>query len=312
MRRFAVPVLICMLSSPCFAGGALDSAIISAHEACGGIAAEMNRMKTIAGINIAVTSVGTLAGGGALATGLAKSRKDKALEELRKMDEKYGEEDGPTEGEIEKFLAELDRVLQLPETELNIQIEVAKKDLERQSQRLGNWRTGLLAGNTATNVAGAVIAGRNKVGEDLQADIDDCRAVVSELARTRLQSRADGLSDADPMMSRAQRIIDGCRDYDTVTDAQINSINKRANAAMWAGIAGATVGAAGTVTSAIANTDATRKDDSNKEKNLNKASNVLAGGATVASAVAIVFNATQISAIKRISAAADNCEGAMR
>ena len=55
-----------------------------------------------------------------------------------------------------------------------------------------------------------------------------------------------------------------------------------------------------------------RKGDSQKEKNLNTASNVLAGGTTVASGVAVVFNATQIGAIKRAANVADECEEALR
>ena len=66
----------------------------------------------------------------------------------------------------------------------------------------------------------------------------------------------------------------------------------------------------------MANTDSTRNDNSEsgktKEKNLNMASNILAGGTTVASGVATVFNATQIGAIKRAVTVADKCEEALK
>ena len=39
---------------------------------------------------------------------------------------------------------------------------------------------------------------------------------------------------------------------------------------------------------------------------------IWAGTTTVASAAATVFNATQISAIKRAAAVADECEGALK
>ena len=48
-----------------------------------------------------------------------------------------------------------------------------------------------------------------------------------------------------------------------------------------------------------------------KEKNLNTAANVMAGGATVASGVATIFNATQIGAIKRAVNIAAECEEAL-
>ena len=49
-----------------------------------------------------------------------------------------------------------------------------------------------------------------------------------------------------------------------------------------------------------------------KEKNLNTAANVLAGGTTAASLSGTIFNATQISAIKRAATVADECEGALK
>ena len=49
-----------------------------------------------------------------------------------------------------------------------------------------------------------------------------------------------------------------------------------------------------------------------KEKNLNTASNILAGGTAVASGVAAVFNATQISAIKKIAKIAEDCEKVLK
>ena len=44
-----------------------------------------------------------------------------------------------------------------------------------------------------------------------------------------------------------------------------------------------------------------------KEKNLNTTANILAGASTVASATATVFNATQISAIKKVAEVAQQC-----
>ena len=72
-------------------------------------------------------------------------------------------------------------------------------------------------------------------------------------------------------------------------------------------------GLAGTITSASANSDGVRNgDDTQREKKLNTAANVLAGGTTAASLSATIFNATQISAIKRAATVADECEGALK
>ena len=181
-------------------------------------------------------------------------------------------------------------------------------ELNKQSKSLGNWRTGLMAGNTATNVAGAIIAGNNKVDDDLQAQIDSCKKAVDELQRSMMQARMDGED-----ISEAQGIVNACKEYNYV---DISPINKRAKGAMISSVVGATTGLAGTVTSAVANTDKTRNDNTDagkqKEKNLNTASNVLAGTSTLASGVATVSNATQISAIKKVAAVAEKCTGVLK
>ena len=66
------------------------------------------------------------------------------------------------------------------------------------------------------------------------------------------------------------------------------------------------------MTSASANSQSVRDGDVAREKNLNTAANVLAGGTTVASGVATVFNATQINAIKRATTVAEACERALK
>ena len=96
----------------------------------------------------------------------------------------------------------------------------------------------------------------------------------------------------------------------------VSKIQKQAKGSLISSAIGATTGLTGTVTSAVANTDKTRNDNMDagkqKEKNLNTASNVLAGATTVASGTATVFNALQISTIKRVAQTAAECEGALK
>lgn len=188
------------------------------------------------------------------------------------------------------------------------QIEAQIDKLTKQSKNLGNWRTGLMAGSTATNVAGAIIASKNKVDKDLQTMINECKSSVTELSRSMMQARMDGRD-----IAKAQAIVSACGGYDTL---DVSKINKRADGAKWSSIVGAAIGATGTVTSVMANTDKTRDDNSDsgkqKEKNLNTASNILAIGVTAASATSTVFNATQISAIKRASDITDKCQEALQ
>jgi hypothetical protein len=247
---------------------------------------------------------------GATVVGIVKANKDKQAEELERLIKELSEMEDDKESPTDEQIAQWGREFnQSYESGKNAQTLTQKLDkLTKQSKSLGNWRTGLLAGGTATNVAGAIIAGTNKVDADLQTQINKCKKAVVNLRDSIMQARMNGTD-----VSEANSIAAACGEYDYV---DISPINKRGTGAMVSSIVGATTGAAGTVTSAMANTDTTRNDNSDagkqKEKNLNTASNVLAGASTVASATATVFNATQISAIKKVAAVAEKCTGVLK
>lgn len=289
----------------------LDDALRATYTACVGIDDELADLKTMAGINTAVTGVGTGLGAGATVVGIVKAGKDAEAEELEKLIKELHElEDGkeePSDAEVASFLKEFETSYDSAIKDLTT-AQAKLDELNKQSKSLGNWRTGLMAGNTATNVAGAIIAGNNKVDDDLQAQIDSCKKAVNELQRSMMQARMDGED-----ISEAQGIVNACKEYNYV---DVSPINKRGKGAIISSAVGATTGLAGTVTSAVANTDKTRNDNTDagkqKEKNLNTASNVLAGASTVASATATVFNATQISAIKKVATVAEKCTGVLK
>ncbi len=86
--KFFIIYSVCVgLSLPVSAGAdvlALDSALNTTYNACAGISNDLTNLKKMAGINTAVTAVGTVAGGVALGAGIAKANVDqeqKALEE---------------------------------------------------------------------------------------------------------------------------------------------------------------------------------------------------------------------------------------
>lgn len=288
----------------------LDDALRATYTACVGIDDELSDLKTMAGINTAITSVGTATGVGATVTGLVKSNKDKQIEiKLEKLREIEQKNPGlqSTDAEWDNFESGLT-------TELaNAKIEVEKyqaeiEKLNQQSKKLGNWRTGLMTGATATNVAGAIIAGTNRVDGDLKTQIDNCISGVKTLRNSIMQARMDGTD-----VSEAESIASACGEYEYV---DVSKINNRAKGATISSTVGAATGLAGTVASATANSNKIRDAQGDaaqqKEKNLNTASNVLAGATTVASATATVFNATQISAIKKVAAVAEKCTGVLK
>ena len=311
--RIFIPIFMCGICLCANAADELSIAVENTRTACGGIGAELNHMKTMAGINTAVTGVGTVAGGVALGTGIAKAGVDKEIEDLeRRIAElERSRANVPVEQITVENRAEFNRQLNEFVNSYTAELQQRESELsaaEQKSKTLGNWRTGTLAGATATNIAGAVIAGTNRVRGDLESQIDECLKTVKVLSNVRMQARIDG-SATEAELLRAENIVRACENWATVDLSSIN--NKSTGATVSAGV-GAGLGLAGTITSASANSQTVRDGDAEKEKNLNTAANVLAGGTTAASAVATVFNATQIGAIKRAATVADECEGALK
>ena len=285
----------------------LDDALRATYTACVGIDDELSDLKKMAGINTAVTAVGTATAGGATVVGIVKASKDREAEELdkliKKLEELTKDKPDPTDAEKEKFFQEFEESYDNAVKNL----EETKKKLDsvsNQSKRLGNWRTGLIATSTATNVAGAIIAGTGQNTGDLQTMIDGCKAATENLRQSIGQARISGED-----VTEARAILTACDEYNYV---DISKITNRGKGAMISSIVGSATGAAGTVTSAMANSGGVRGQYDAREKNLNTAANVLSGATAAASATATVFNATQISAIKKVANVAEKCTGVLK
>jgi hypothetical protein len=305
MGVFVVCAIV--LSPYAYAANAeFETAIANTRANCDGIYDELRLLQTWAGVNVGVTGAGTLAGGGAVYAGFKKQRQDKLAEQIAKQLENIetmsDEQFLHLLGMMADYNAETDRG--------KLQDELTK--VEKKSKNLGNWRTGLMAGNTATNIAGAVIAQKNKnAGKDVIDIVRACMISVEELKAVRMQARLDGASEND--LVSAREIIDKCGKHDI---RLLEKIPRRSDAAKWSAIVGIGTGASGTITSAIANADKTRNNNSdagkNKEKNLNAASNVLAIASTAVSGTATGFNIATITAINKAMETANDCEYALR
>lgn len=286
----------------------LNTALQNTYRACEGINDNLYELKVLAGVNTTVTAVGTGLGVGAVGTGLAKVATDRKIEELEKELERLSNEYNgpePTREDKDRFLQECDKYEALHEDD-NIKTEVGA--LTEKSKKLGNWRTGLLASNTATNIAGAIISSKTINKDDIQGQIEKCISATKELNNAINAARMNGED-----VNEAKQIYDTCREYEYI---DISPINKRGKGAMISSSVGAIVGGVGTITSGVANSEKIRDDNTDagkkKEKDLNTASNVLAVGATAASATATVFNATQIAAIKKIAKVSESCTGVLQ
>ena len=300
-RVFLPCLFLIIYSLPTFAQTNLSTAIQNTRNACSGISDSMYDMKVKAGINTAVTSVGTVAGGVALGTGIAKANVDKEIDLLLALDR------APAATERDS------NSIELSSDDYNVLLTLnpdANKisELEQKSKTLGNVRTGTLAASTVTNIAGTAIAATNKVSDDLEENIQKCIESVKELSNAKLTAKMEKTA-TDAEIAFADQIINACRDYEYV---DLKPINKRATGAAVSSGIGIGTGVIGTITSAVANTDKTRNGDIQTEKGLNTTANIMAGASTGASAVATIFNATQISAIKKVANVAEVCEGALK
>lgn len=256
----------------------LDAALRETYTNCVGIDDALHDIKVLAGINTAVTGVGTVAGGGALIAGI---KRHNILNKLRDIEDDP-KNDMPTYNDI--------NITVRPDFVPN---------LKSKKQKLGNWRTGLLAVNTATNVAGTVIAAKNAHNDDLDAQIKSCADSVDELKQSIIQSKLNGEN-----VNEANAIYDACVEYKYI---DLSVLKKRAKGAEISSALGGATGAVGIITSAVAN-----KSSGEKERKLDTASNILAGGATVLTGGATVFNAMQISAVKRVADVAQRCESLLK
>ncbi len=290
---FSIFALLGIVSSA-HAAVDIESAIAKVRTSCGDLSSELKQMKTLAGVGTGVSAAGIATGGVALGVGIAKAKIDKKLE--------CG---SCPSGEEFCVVSCVEVDDEAPEQGSDEYDELAKK-----SETLGHIRTGTLAATTAVNIAGAAVGGVNmkKAKGTLTEMVSDCLASVKELSAAYGQARiARTASDED--LGRVETIVRVCNEWSTV---DLSKIDNRATGSFASSVVGATTGAAGTITSVLANSENIRTANDQKEKNLNLASNVLAGGATVASTAATIFNATQISAIKRASTVADACDGALR
>lgn len=293
----------------------LEIALRNTYTNCVGIEEQLSAMKKMAGINTAVTGVGTGLGIGAVAVGIAKKNVDAELEKkFQKMDSwAYGASGDVDVASSEDWLKNFEKSDGPSYGDENNTINGKKtfQELNDKSKKLGNWRTGLLVGNTVTNVAGSVIAASNRVDETLQEQIQNCAAALRNLKKVIAQARIDGLD-----ITEAVEIESACGGVESLDAENIEKINKMATGGMVSALVGTGTGVVGTITSAIANSDRIRKDDTEqgkkKERNLNTAANVLAAGSTVASAAATVFNASQIKTIQEATIIAEKCTEVLR
>ncbi len=328
MHKYFALLLCLVIPLSCFAADSFENdegAVLenlyetyeSVRQFCGGISDRVSAISGVSKVNTAVTAVGTVASGGALAAGIVKAQTDKKIEELqRKICERGGcDPDKVAAMSDAEFLDVVAKpFIRQMELDRELQRLQAEKDAETaKSKKLGNWRTGLMAGATATNVASAIVAGLNRNQSDLIQQITACNTAVDRLRAARTAAINGGINPIEnPILNEFNETIELCG---ALNVADIDKIEKRMTVVMGTSIGGAVIGAVGTGTSIAANTDKVRNDDTDvgkqKEKNLNTVANISTGLSTATGAVGTGFNISLITLTKKILKSAERCEATL-
>ena len=279
------------------------------QNACSGIKSSLD---TIFGLSVATTvssGLGTVAAGGALAVGITKAVKDKKIEEkeveLNTLESRTQNlSDDPEE--LKKQLAKIMPKLEEDYAKLKKEIDTDTK----KSKILGNVRTGLMAGATATSaVSTGTSIGATLTATKLAEKMAECNNALKDLKMAKSTAEAEEVEPTDTSVIKAGEILAVCTGYD---ESNIKSLKTLATAnTIVSGIGTATAGA-GTITSAMANSKKVRAGDKKKEKNLNLASNILAGVTMGTSGTSTALSAVQINKAKKDSEMAEKCEAVLQ
>lgn len=275
---------------------------------CSGISDEISKVSKVSKANTAVTAVGTVAAGGALAVGMAKSREEQEIDNLVNQICRAGGCSAETVSAMssEQFY---DNVI-IPMA----QIAELQKKLDR-SKKLGNWRTGLMAGTIGTNLASAIISGVNKNQSELIQHIEACNEMVKSMNEVSGQLKAAGVSPMEnPIVKKLDNIKTWCAQINT---SDVEKIEKRMTGVMGTSIAGVVIGGVGTATSAAANSDkymdarnrvSLSEAERQKVKSLNTTANIMAGANVGTGLIETGLNISLIKLTKDLMGNAQRCE----
>ena len=251
-------VFILHISNVC-AADEIGDLYNSVSTICSGISDEISKVSKVSKVNTAINVGGTVAAGGALIAGIAKSQEEKEIEELVNQICASGgcTADGINGMSNEKFLTSV--------LEPMARISELRRRLEK-SKKLGNWRTGLLGGTIVTNVASAVMSAMQSNQSELIQHVTACNEIV-KLIDTKLQGGEFNPVE-DSTTNKLYNIKKLCGNIDVL---DIEKIEKRMKGVMGTGIMGAAIGGIGTIASAQANSDKymdvnKRLDGTNTEK----------------------------------------------
>lgn len=278
---------------------------------CSGISDEIAKVSNISKANTAVTAVGTVAAGGALVAGIKKSQEEEEIDAL--IAEMCAAGGCTAEGVKAMSNEEFFNVVLEPMARIaELQEKIDK------SKKLGNWRTGLMAGTIGTNLASAIMSGLNINQSDLMQHVSACNEMIKSIPEMENELRKAGVNPNEHVVAKKlSSVRTWCNQIDV---KDIEKIEKRMKGVMGTSVAGAAIGVVGVGTSAAANSDKymdvsnkVRLSDAEKqkEKALNTTANVMAGANIATGAVETGLNISLITLTKKLMEAAQRCENVL-
>lgn len=279
---------------------------------CSGISDEIAKVSNISKANTAVTAVGTVAAGGALVAGIKKSQEEEEIDAL--IAEMCAAGGCTAEGvkamsNEEFFNVVLERMARIAELQEKID----------KSKKLGNWRTGLMAGTIGTNLASAIMSGLNINQSDLMQHVSACNEMIKSIPEMENELRKAGVNPNEHVVAKKlSSVRTWCNQIDV---KDIEKIEKRMKGVMGTSVAGTAIGVVGVGTSAAANSDKymdvsnkVRLSDAEKqkEKALNTTANVMAGANIATGAVETGLNISLITLTKKLMESAGRCEDILK
>lgn len=279
---------------------------------CSGISDEIAKVSNISKANTAVTAVGTVAAGGALVAGIKKSQEEEEIDAL--IAEMCAAGGCTAEGVKAMSNEEFFNVVLQPMARIaELQEKIDK------SKKLGNWRTGLMAGTIGTNLASAIMSGLNINQSDLMQHVSACNEMIKSIPDMETELRKAGVNPNEHVVAKKlSSVRTWCNQIDV---KDIEKIEKRMKGVMGTSVAGTAIGVVGVGTSAAANSDKymdvsnkVRLSDAEKqkEKALNTTANVMAGANIATGAVETGLNISLITLTKKLMESASRCEDVLK
>jgi len=269
-----------------------------AARVCGGLASQIDSVKTMAGIGVGAGALGATAGTIGAVVGIMHAENEKVL---RMLNDPKATETALARMEylIVKTggnLGNLSEAERKELTDLSFDLTEVRAGLQRRSERLGTVRTAVAftAGAAGIGGAAASFSGRRNIG-DLISDMQECNRLVQEIDRQRIELAF--VQPEAPALAQMANIVASCSG---LNHRNMETVRDRLRTAGIISVVGATTGIVGGVTSMVAK-------GQESGHHANTAATVLSGASGAANLGGAILSGSALSGLNANSAIARRC-----